>query len=275
MGEGKKSGFNQGRNLPFFKPYFLIAFSKDPEVFHLFRVFFYSFMGICKKKGKESKTMFTGIIEELGAVANIQRTGESFVLTIDAKKILKDVHLGDSISVNGVCLTVTSFSGNKFTVDVMPETVKASSLRSLKRGAKVNLERAMAAGGRFGGHFVSGHIDGTGVIKSKKQVENAIYYEIEASTEILRYVIERGSIAVDGTSLTVFGVTDETFTLSLIPHTLSESIIGLKESGDIVNLECDMIGKYVGHFLTNSQNNSNKKSPSGISTSFLEENGFA
>jgi riboflavin synthase len=218
--------------------------------------------------------MFTGIIEELGVVVNIQRSGESFVLTIDAKKILKDVHLGDSISVNGVCLTVTSFSGNQFTVDVMPETVKASSLQSLKRGAKVNLERAMAAGGRFGGHFVSGHIDGTGVIKSKKQVENAVYYEIEAPSEILRYVIQRGSIAVDGTSLTVFGVTDETFTLSLIPHTLSESIIGVKDSGDIVNLECDMIGKYVGHFLMTSQNNTNKKSQSGISASFLEENGF-
>lgn len=219
--------------------------------------------------------MFTGIIEELGVVANIKRSGESFVLTIDAKKILKDVHLGDSISVNGVCLTVTSFTSSQFTVDVMPETVKASSLQSLKRGAKVNLERAMAAGGRFGGHFVSGHIDGTGVIKSKKQVENAVYYEIEASPDILRYVIERGSIAVDGTSLTVFGVTNETFTLSLIPHTLSESIIGLKESGDIVNLECDMIGKYVGHFLTRGQNTSNKRSSSGISSSFLEEHGFA
>ncbi|MDQ0971926.1 riboflavin synthase [Neobacillus niacini] len=219
--------------------------------------------------------MFTGIIEELGVVANIKRSGESFVLTIDAKTILKDVHLGDSISVNGVCLTVTSFTTSQFTVDIMPETVKASSLQSLKRGAKVNLERAMAAGGRFGGHFVSGHIDGTGVIKSKKQVENAVYYEIEASPDILRYVIERGSIAVDGTSLTVFGVTDETFTLSLIPHTLSESIIGLKESGDIVNLECDMIGKYVGHFLTRGQNTGNQKSSSGISASFLEEHGFA
>jgi riboflavin synthase len=227
-----------------------------------------------QKIEKEVKAVFTGIIEELGVVANIQRSGESFVLTIDAKKILKDVHLGDSISVNGVCLTVSSFSGNQFTVDVMPETVKASSLQSLKRGAKVNLERAMAAGGRFGGHFVSGHIDGTGVIKSKKQIENAVYYEIEAPPEILRYIIERGSVAVDGTSLTVFGVTDESFTLSLIPHTLSESIIGLKESGDIVNLECDMIGKYVGHFLMSSQNNHKSKSPSGISASFLEENGF-
>jgi riboflavin synthase len=219
--------------------------------------------------------MFTGIIEELGVVANIKRSGESFVLTIDAQKILKDVHLGDSISVNGVCLTVTSFTNSQFTVDVMPETVKASSLQSLKRGSKVNLERAMAAGGRFGGHFVSGHIDGTGVIKSKRPIENAVYFEIEASQEILKYVIERGSIAVDGTSLTVFGVTDNAFTLSLIPHTLTESIIGLKESGDIVNLECDMIGKYVGHFLTSRQNTGSKKNQSGISASFLEENGFA
>jgi riboflavin synthase len=219
--------------------------------------------------------MFTGIIEELGVVANIKRSGESFVLTIDAKKILKDVHLGDSISVNGVCLTVTSFTSSQFTVDVMPETVKASSLQSLKRGSKVNLERAMAAGGRFGGHFVSGHIDGTGVIKSKRPIENAVYYEIEASQEILQYIIQRGSIAVDGTSLTVFGVTEDTFTLSLIPHTLTESIIGLKESGDIVNLECDMIGKYVGHFLKRGQNTGNKKSSSNISASFLEEHGFA
>jgi riboflavin synthase len=219
--------------------------------------------------------MFTGIIEELGVVANIQRTGDSFVLTIEAKKILEDVHLGDSIAVNGVCLTVTSFTSKQFTVDVMPETVKASSLNALKRGSKVNLERAMAAGGRFGGHFVSGHIDGTGVIKSKKKLENAIYYEIEAASDILRYVIVRGSITVDGTSLTVFGVTDETFTLSLIPHTLSESIIGQKDSGDIVNLECDMIGKYVGQFLSTGSSNINKKSSSGISAQFLAENGFA
>nr|WP_263327537.1 riboflavin synthase [Neobacillus sp. Marseille-Q6967] len=219
--------------------------------------------------------MFTGIIEEIGVVANIQRTGESFVLTIEAKKILEDVHLGDSISVNGVCLTVTTFSANRFTVDVMPETVRASSLNAVKRGSKVNLERAMAAGGRFGGHFVSGHIDGTGTIKSKKEYENAIYYEIEAPPELLKYVILRGSIAVDGTSLTVFGVNDESFTLSIIPHTLSESILGLKGPGDIVNLECDMIGKYVGHFLTNQTAQTMKKGPSSITAKFLEENGFA
>jgi riboflavin synthase len=219
--------------------------------------------------------MFTGIIEEIGVVANIQRTGESFVLAIEAKKkILNDVHLGDSIAVNGVCLTVTSFTGKLFTVDVMPETVKASSLNMVKRGSKVNLERAMAAGGRFGGHFVSGHIDGTGIIKSKQSFENAVYYEIEAEQSILKYVILRGSITIDGTSLTVFGVTEHSFTLSIIPHTLSETILGLKGSGDIVNLECDMIGKYVGHFINNLSSDTAQKRKTGITAQFLADNGF-
>ncbi|MBT2736320.1 riboflavin synthase [Bacillus sp. ISL-7] len=218
--------------------------------------------------------MFTGIIEEIGVVANIQRTGESFVLAIEAKKILNDVHLGDSIAVNGVCLTVTSFTGKLFTVDVMPETVKASSLNMVKRGSRVNLERAMAAGGRFGGHFVSGHIDGTGIIKSKQSFENAVYYEIEADQDILKYVILRGSITVDGTSLTVFAVTENSFTLSIIPHTLSETILGLKGSGDIVNLECDMIGKYVGHFMKNLSGDTAQNHKTGITAQFLADNGF-
>lgn len=219
--------------------------------------------------------MFTGIIEEIGIVTNVQRTGESFVLTIDAKTILEDVHLGDSIAVNGVCLTVTSFTGNRFMVDVMPETIKATSLNSVKRGSKVNLERAMAAGGRFGGHFVSGHIDGTGVIKNKKAFENAVYYEIEAPEDLLQFVILKGSIAVDGTSLTVFEVTETSFTLSLIPHTLRETVLGLKGPGDIVNLECDMLGKYVGHFITRSFDGAKKNAPTGITAQFLKENGFA
>lgn len=218
--------------------------------------------------------MFTGIIEEIGSVANIQHTGDSFVLTIEANKVLADVHLGDSIAVNGVCLTVTSFSKNRFTVDVMPETVKATSLKIVKRGSKVNLERAMAAGGRFGGHFVAGHVDGVGVIKGKKQLENAVYYEIEAAPELLRYIILKGSVAVDGTSLTVFGVSDDSFTLSLIPLTLSETILGMKSTGDIVNIECDMIGKYVGHFLNNQTKVNPKRSSNNITAQFLEENGF-
>lgn len=219
--------------------------------------------------------MFTGIIEEIGVVADIRRTGDSFVLAIEAKRILEGARLGDSIAVNGVCLTITSFSGNRFTVDVMPETVKATSLNTIKRGSKVNLERAMAAGGRFGGHFVSGHIDGTGVIKSKTRLENAIYYQIEADESILKNIILKGSIAVDGTSLTVFGITEETFTVSLIPHTLSETILGLKGTGDIVNLECDMIGKYIGHFISGIGSRTNQTGSSKITADFLKENGFA
>lgn len=218
--------------------------------------------------------MFTGIIEEIGSVENMQQSGESFVITIQAKKVLHDVHLGDSIAVNGVCLTVTSFSNNHFTVDVMPETVKSTSLRTIKNGSKVNLERAMAARGRFGGHFVSGHIDGTGVIKRKKPYENAVYYEIETNIELIKFIILKGSVAVDGTSLTVFGRTENSFTISLIPHTMSETILGVKGSGDIVNIECDMIGKYVGHFLTDIPGNLNKKEKSTITLQFLEENGF-
>lgn len=217
--------------------------------------------------------MFTGIIEEIGIIESIKQTGEAFVLSINAKKILEGVKLGDSIAVNGVCLTVTSFSSSRFTVDVMPETVKATSLKNVNKGSKVNLERAMAAGGRFGGHFVSGHIDGTGRIKSKQPFENAVYYEIEAPKEIVKFIILRGSIAVDGTSLTVFGVTEDTFTISLIPHTLSETVVGYKGQGDIVNLECDMIGKYVGHFLTGLSNQAVPKK-SSITAQFLEENGF-
>jgi riboflavin synthase len=217
--------------------------------------------------------MFTGIIEEIGTIANIQRGGESFVLTIDAKKVLADVHLGDSIAVNGVCLTVTSFTENRFTVDVMPETVKASSLKTVKRGSKVNLERAMAAGGRFGGHFVAGHVDGVGTIKGKKQIENAVYYEIRVDPELLRYVIMKGSVAVDGTSLTVFGISEDSLTLSLIPLTLKDTVLGFKDTGDIVNIECDMIGKYVGHFL-NNQFPAAPKRGNNITAQFLEDNGF-
>jgi riboflavin synthase len=218
--------------------------------------------------------MFTGIIEEIGSIAAIKQTGESIVLIIDATKILKDVQVGDSIAVNGVCLTVTSFTKNQFTVDVMPETVSATSLKTLKRGSKVNLERAMAAGGRFGGHFVSGHADGLGIIKSKKPVQNAVYYEIEVMSDILKYIIYKGSVTVDGTSLTVFGLSENSFTISLIPHTTSETIIGLKGTGDIVNVECDMLGKYIEHFLSNRSNDTQPTRKSTLTAQFLEKNGF-
>lgn len=218
--------------------------------------------------------MFTGIIEEIGTISNIKQTSESIVITIDARKILNDVRLGDSISVNGVCLTVTAFTDKQFTVDVMPETVKSTSLKYLKRGSKINLERAMAAGGRFGGHFVSGHADGIGTIKGKRPFENAIYYEIEVAKELLQHIIYKGSVTVDGTSLTVFGLSENSFTISLIPHTSKETIIGLKGIGEIVNVECDMLGKYVDHFLARRFNGEQTIRKSSITTQFLEENGF-
>lgn len=215
--------------------------------------------------------MFTGIIEEVGTIEQIKQSGEAIVMTIASKKLLKDVHLGDSIAVNGVCLTVTSFDKERFTVDLMPETVRNTSLRELSRGSKVNLERAMAAGGRFGGHFVSGHVDGVGDIIKKQRQDNAVYYEIKVSEALRKYIIMKGSIAVDGTSLTVFGVTDDTFTISIIPHTLTETIIGAKGPGDCVNIECDMIGKYIEQFIGQRFENGNK---STLTSSFLEEHGF-
>ena len=217
--------------------------------------------------------MFTGIIEEIGVIDSVQQGHESLILGIRAHKIMSDIHLGDSISIDGVCLTVTSFSNDHFSLDVMPETARSTTLKLLRKGSKVNLERAMGAGGRFGGHMLSGHVDEVGIIIGKKQVDNAFYYEIQVSENARKYMIYKGSISVDGTSLTIFGLTDKTFTVSLIPHTLSESVLGNKRVGDIVNIECDMIGKYVEHFLKNSSNEAETKK-STISKQLLEENGF-
>ncbi|WP_449536813.1 riboflavin synthase [Ferdinandcohnia sp. Marseille-Q9671] len=217
--------------------------------------------------------MFTGIIEEIGKIKAINGSQDAVEMVIQAKRILDDVNLGDSISVNGVCLTVTSFTTDGFTVDVMPETVKSTSLRDLQRNHVVNLERAMSANGRFGGHIVSGHVDGIGKIVRKEPKGNAVYYEIEVPKEIVQFMIMRGSVAVDGTSLTIFGLTENTFTLSLIPHTLTETILREKGVGDSVNIECDMLGKYVKQFI---QRSFEKKEPvkSSITSSFLEEHGF-
>jgi riboflavin synthase len=215
--------------------------------------------------------MFTGIIEEIGVVDRIMQQGEAIQLTLQASKILDDVKLGDSISVNGVCLTVTSFDKQKFSVDIMPETVRATSLQLLRKGSYVNLERAMAAGGRFGGHFVSGHVDGIGTIVKKQRVSNAVYYEIEMPENLRRFVLLKGSICVDGTSLTVFGTTDKTLTISLIPHTLSETVLGSKDAGDIVNLECDMLAKYIEQFVNSREKRAQK---SNLSEGFLREHGY-
>ncbi len=193
--------------------------------------------------------MFTGIIEETGTVRNIKKGANSAVLTIGAASILSDMKLGDSIAVNGICLTVTSYTSTEFTADVMHETIIRSSLSSLHTGTMVNLERAMPANGRFGGHIVTGHIDGTGVIRSIKRDDNAVWYNIRATPEILRYIVEKGSIAVDGISLTVAKISDANFSVSVIPHTAENTILTRKRVGDTVNLENDCVGKYIEKFL--------------------------
>lgn len=214
--------------------------------------------------------MFTGIIEEVGIVSRIQRSGSSSFIEIQAKKVLEDVHLGDSIAVNGVCLTVTHFGSGLFRADVMNETLSRSSLGSLTSGSPVNLERAMAAGGRFGGHIVSGHIDGTGTVTDIRNDGIAVWYTINTSPQILHYIVEKGSVAIDGISLTVAKVTDTSFSVSIIPHTASQTILGTKKSGDTVNLENDIIGKYVEKLMKPAE----AEKVSGITMDFLAKNGF-
>lgn len=213
--------------------------------------------------------MFTGIIEETGTVQAVQHSGDSSFIKIRAEKILSDVHVGDSIAVNGVCLTVTDFGDNIFRADVMNETLNRSSLGSLRNGSPVNLERAMSANGRFGGHIVSGHIDGTGVISEIKKDGIAIWYTISTKPEIMRYIIEKGSIAIDGISLTVAKVTGNNFSVSIIPHTAQQTVLSYRKTGDIVNLENDIVGKYVEKLLNPASVNK-----SSISMDFLSENGF-
>ena len=213
--------------------------------------------------------MFTGIVEELGEVSAMARGRDSMVLTIKAKTIMSDLKLGDSVSTNGVCLTVTEKGSDYYKADVMHETMNRSSLGKLKPGSHVNLERAMSAEGRFGGHIVSGHIDGTGSITSIKKDDNAVWYTIAAPENIMRYIIEKGSIAIDGISLTVAKVTDKDFSVSIIPHTIKETTLGEKRAGDIVNLENDLIGKYVEKLITISP-----KKSGNIDKEFLLRNGY-
>ncbi|GAE93511.1 riboflavin synthase eubacterial/eukaryotic [Gracilibacillus boraciitolerans JCM 21714] len=191
--------------------------------------------------------MFTGIVEEKGKIESIHQTNQALQIKINGKKVTEDVAIGDSISVNGVCLTVTNFDANWFTVDVIPETFRSSSLAKLTAQSSVNLERAMHANGRFGGHFVSGHVDAVGTIERTWQEDNAKYYYITVSDT--RYISLKGSISVDGTSLTVFGVDDKGFTISLIPETQKATTLGAKRQGDIVNVEFDMLAKYMERLL--------------------------
>ena len=194
--------------------------------------------------------MFTGIIEEIGTVESVRRSGVSSDLVICAEKVLEGTKIGDSIAVNGICLTVTKLGNRTFTADVMNETLKRSSLSTIHAGAKVNLERAMLNNGRFGGHIVSGHVDGTGTIMQIKKDGIAFWYTVETKPEILHHIVEKGSIAIDGISLTVAKVGVSDFSVSIIPHTAKETILSEKKIGDRVNLENDIIGKYVERFMT-------------------------
>lgn len=212
--------------------------------------------------------MFTGIIEEIGAVKVVTRGAKSSQMTIHATRVTEDLQVGDSVSVNGVCLTVTSFNESSFTADVMPETLSRSNLGQLRVGNRVNLERALQLGGRLGGHLVSGHIDGTGRIESRTKEDNADWFRISAPNNLLKYMADKGSVAVDGISLTIVNVDRSGFTVSVIPHTLSETVLTDKKSGDLVNIECDMIAKYLERLVEQGRGNGT------IDLGFLADKGF-
>ena len=238
--------------------------------------------------------MFTGIVEEMGVVRQIKKGRASAVLTISAKKVLEDAQIGDSIAVNGICLTVTSLGSDFFTADVMHETLRRTAFSRLSPGSRVNLERAMAANGRFGGHIVAGHVDGVGIITGTRRDDNAVWYTMRAEPQVMRYIVEKGSITIDGISLTVAEVGASTFSISAIPHTVSVTVLQDRKKGDPVNLETDIIGKYVEKLLYagppagnpagqegadsggSAKGGSSKKASSsgGITRAFLMENGF-
>lgn len=215
--------------------------------------------------------MFTGIVEEVGVIKNIKHGQHSAVLTIQAKTVLEETRIGDSIAVNGICLTVTRLFPDGFSADVMHETLNRSSLAGLTAGSVVNLERAMPANGRFGGHIVAGHVDGVGHISDIRRDDTAVWYTVHAGPEILRYVVEKGSITIDGISLTVAAVEQDRFSVSLIPHTAQVTILGEKGPGDTVNLETDIIGKYVEKLLRPAPEPTGSR---GVTLEFLAENGF-
>lgn len=223
--------------------------------------------------------MFTGIIEEIGTIRRVLPGSRAGKLTVGARKVLEGTQIGDSIAVNGVCLTVVELGSDFFTADVMPETLTKSGLGSLKSGDPVDLERAMPANGRFGGHIVSGHIDGMGTIVEVRPEQNAVWVTIRTTPEILRLIVEKGSIAIDGISLTVASVSSTDFQVSLIPHTGEETVLLKKHAGDKVNLENDIVGKYVEKLLgkalgKGSEQAETQAEPHGLTIEFLQANGF-
>lgn len=214
--------------------------------------------------------MFTGIVEEIGTVEKVIPGTKSSRLVITASKVLQDANLGDSICTSGVCLTVTERSSHTFTADVMAETMRRTKLGQLKPGSPVNLERALRLDSRLGGHIVSGHIDGTGTITAMQREENAVWLTVSTGPALLRYMVEKGSITVDGVSLTLAAVHAGDFQVSVIPHTGAQTTLLTQHPGDLVNLECDLIGKYVEKLLGLPQNTSKP----AISEAFLREHGF-
>ncbi|MGR3319690.1 MAG: riboflavin synthase [Candidatus Anammoxibacter sp.] len=214
--------------------------------------------------------MFTGIIEHLGKVENTTRKPASMVISVNIGELTNDVKEGDSISVNGICLTVTTIKGSVVTFDVLQETLSRTSLKDIKVSEKVNIERALKVGDRMGGHFVTGHIDGTGVIAKKIKQPGQTTLWVEVSSKLGQLMIEKGSIAIDGISLTLVEVKDTSFSVALIPYTLSETTLGFRDVGNIVNLELDMIGKWVKKIVSTEHDHS-----SGLTKEKLKDQGFA
>lgn len=215
--------------------------------------------------------MFTGIIEEIGRVRHVISNRTSGQISIQADTVLENTRPGDSIAVNGVCLTAAKLLPDGFIADVMPETLRRTNLGALCTDSRVNLERALAADGRFGGHIVSGHIDGTGTIRTVRREENAVWITVEAAPDVLNLIVEKGSVAIDGISLTVARVSEDSFSISAIPHTVRITTLCQKGPGDPVNLETDIIGKYVERLITPAQP---QPKDSRITRSFLEKYGF-
>lgn len=216
--------------------------------------------------------MFTGIVEEMGAVTAMEKTLAGTRLTILASTVMGDLKIGDSVSVNGTCVTVVTKDEHNFSVEVSPETLSVTTLGHLAAGAPVNLERAMKLNERIGGHLVAGHVDGVGTIRNRHQDGNATFFTIEAPSEILRYCVVKGSITVDGISLTLNDVTDKGFSVAIIPHTAKVTTLGLKQVGDTVNLESDLVGKYVERLL--QERNQLPKTTPVIDKDFLKKRGL-
>lgn len=224
--------------------------------------------------------MFTGLVEEVGSLQSVMKRGETLMLHIRASEVVGGMKIGDSIAVNGVCLTTVSYDNNSFMADVMPQTFRHTNLKDLKPGDAVNLERAMAAGGRFGGHIVQGHVDGLATIVRRTRDANAVVIECRTNRpEMAKYMMPQGSVTIDGVSLTLTHAEHGDFAVSVIPHTLAQTTLHGKQPGDTVNLECDVLGKYVDHLLCYGRQAAEGKTkdaerPRGLSVASLAEHGF-